>query len=185
MSYNFDLQDKDLNDPILNLCNDLMKNTYNTAEFKERMHYVLPSLYEQLKNTIKYFFKLIVTDTFVDSIDNYRAHITQYNRIKDFVIFFGEVIYYFEDLAKLDYFLLMDKRFSKAAGDVFDQENKYRFTIKGFEMCIFAKLFFKIEEFSSSFRKFYEDCYYSHGNEEFSVYSKIFCLLDTSLSTRN
>ncbi|CAG8617611.1 2097_t:CDS:2, partial [Scutellospora calospora] len=136
---------EDSNDPILNLCNNLIQNIYNTAEFKER---------------------LIITDAVVESINDHFAHISQYNRIKDFIIFFGEVIYYFEYLAKMDYILLMNRKFNKAVGDNgFDEGNKYQFTMKGLEMCKFAELFFKIEEFSSSFQKFYQDCHDSLGNE--------------------
>ena len=181
-------QNESLNDPVLNTCNDLMKNAYTSSEFKEKMNYVLPYLYERLRNTIHYFLKLVLTDAIVEPTDIHCAHIDQYNQIKGFIVYFAEVIYYFRDLAKMEYILLMEKRFSKAAGDVFDQENKYRFKIKGFEMCKFVEMFFTLEEFeifNVSFKKFYEDCYNLHENEELSIYNKIFCLLVPEISIRN
>ncbi|RIB14323.1 hypothetical protein C2G38_2195516 [Gigaspora rosea] len=52
-------------------------------------------------------------DTIADSVDNHYAHNSQYNCIKDFVIYFEKVIYDFEVLAKMDYILLMDRRFKE------------------------------------------------------------------------
>ncbi|CAG8795496.1 7663_t:CDS:1 [Gigaspora margarita] len=181
-------QNESLNDPVLNTCNDLMKNTYTTSEFKEKMNYVLLYLYERLKNTLHYFLKLVFTDAIIEPIDIHCAHIDQYNQIKDFIIYFAEVIYDYGDLAKMKYILLIEKKISKGAGDVFDQENKFRFKIKELEMCKFIEMFFTPEEFETfnvNFKKFYEDCYSSHGNEELGVYDKIFRCLDPKPSIRN
>ena len=85
-------QNESLNDPVLNTCNDLMKNAYTSSEFKEKMNYVLPYLYERLRNTIHYFLKLVLTDAIVEPTDIHCAHIDQYNQIKDFIVYFLKLL---------------------------------------------------------------------------------------------
>ncbi|CAG8462838.1 8097_t:CDS:2 [Scutellospora calospora] len=78
------------------------------------------------------------------------------------------------------------EKFNKATGDSgFDEGNKYRFTMKRLEICKFAELFFKIEEFSSSFQKFCKDCHDSHGNKISNLYRTNLYLLDIRFSFKN
>ncbi|CAG8446733.1 899_t:CDS:1 [Cetraspora pellucida] len=152
------------------------------------MKYVLPILYKRLIGVINYFLKLIVTDEMIKSMENYCKNDRELEKIKQFVIVFEEIIYDYEYLAKMDYILLIFKRLCKAENDggMFDQEYKYRATLKGLEMCKFVELFCAEEKYRSSFQDFYDNCHYSYSEEEeLSLYRENFRLFDVNISSRN
>ncbi|CAG8491508.1 14703_t:CDS:1, partial [Gigaspora rosea] len=65
----------------------------------------------------------------------------------------------------------------KAVGSVFNKENKYQDTIKGFEMYKFAKLFFTIEECSSSLNNFMKEYNNLHEMKNLVCIAKFFVFL--------
>ncbi|CAG8528393.1 11684_t:CDS:2 [Scutellospora calospora] len=173
-------------------CDNLIINEkiYDPAEKKDRLKYALPILYDRLIGVVNYFLKLIVTDEIIKSISEYRRNGNELERIKQFVVTFGEDIYDYEYLAKMDYILRVYKKFCKAEGEaygvrMFDQENRYCDTLKGLEMCKFTDLFFGREKYKPVFQSFYDDCHSSCGEEELNLYRANLRVLDVNLSSRN
>ncbi|RIB19904.1 hypothetical protein C2G38_2180591 [Gigaspora rosea] len=74
--------DEEINDPFLGFCCELIENTYDDGEFKDRLNCALPILYERLNNSIRYLLGLIVTDTDIESIENHNAYTREYQKIK-------------------------------------------------------------------------------------------------------
>ncbi|CAG8760924.1 3799_t:CDS:2, partial [Gigaspora rosea] len=147
--------DEEINDPFLGFCCELIENTYDDGEFKDRMNCALPILYERPNNSIRYLLGLIVTDTDIESIENHNAYTREYRRIKQFVEIFEELIGDYELLIKIDYIIVVYEKINKVRHDDNGNNNieyMYESTDEQLEIYEFVKLFYAREE--AGFRAF-------------------------------
>ncbi|RIB09396.1 hypothetical protein C2G38_2146583 [Gigaspora rosea] len=186
MEHDYILSNAEKNDPFLKFCDDLMNKTYQQGEFKDRLKYVLPLLYDRLHVTLRYFLELTVTDTVIKSINDYRSHDRELNRITQFVSFFEELIDDYELLKRMRYMISIFKRFFKANGDgSFDYEDRYCYSLKGLEICDFVDMLHIKKKYNTRFQKYYNVCHELFPEEVlFEFFVKDIRLFDTRLSLR-